>query len=265
MSRIEWRVDSGTQIVLRNSLFSRRKIELNGQPVEGEWRSKAFPFTLPDGRNAEIRLKADSFSRMTELSINGKVIPDKRYLPEELRCPACKAEIQLLDEYCASCGNHLGAPDRYLYNRQVEGATGAIKLLAVLYLIFGLFMFFMTSGQTEEALKNLEGFADHETLMPIDGVTYTAGELRKRVVWEHRGVLVVNIILSVIMLVLAWWSKFKPLSAILIATAIYAAVIVISAIIEPMSLLQGIIMKIIIIGVLVKGIKASLAAREENG
>jgi hypothetical protein len=265
MSRIEWRVDSGTHIVLRNSLLSRRKIELNGQPVDSEWRSKAFSFNLADGRPAEIRLKADSFSRTTELAVEGKIIPDTRYVPENLHCPACKADIQLLDEFCAKCGNSLGAPDRFLYNRSVEGATSAIRLLAALFAIFGVIMFFIARGPTQQALTNLEQFADHEILQPINGHTYTAGELKTRVIWEHRGALIVNLLLSVIMLVLAWWSKWKPLSAILIATAIYAAVQVVGAIVDPMTIMQGIILKIIIIGVLVKGIKGALAARSENG
>jgi len=265
MSKIEWRVDNGTRVVVRNSPFSKRTIELNGQPVEGEWRSKTFPFTLTDGRSAEVRLKADAMSRQTELAIDGKLIPDTRYVPEDLRCPACKAEIQLLDEYCGKCGNALGAPERFLYNRTVAGATDAIRLLAALFAIFGVIMFFVTRGQAQEALRNLAQFADSEVLQPIDGVTYTAGELRKRVIWEHRGVLILNLMLSAIMLVLAWWSKWKALPAILIATAIYAAVLVVSAIMDPMTIAQGIIMKIIIISVLFKGIKAALAARAENG
>ena len=98
MSKIEWRVDAGTQVVLRNPPFLRRKVELNGERVDGEWRSKSFGFNLPDGRSVEITLKADTISRTTELSLDGKLIPDIRYVPKDLRCPACKAEIQLLDK-----------------------------------------------------------------------------------------------------------------------------------------------------------------------
>ena len=175
MSKIEWRVDSGTQIVLRNPPFLKRKIELNGQRVHGEWRSKRFDFTLPDGRAAEITLKADALSRTTELSLDGKLIPDIRYVPKDLRCPACKAEIQLLDEFCAKCGHALGTPARFLHRHSVQGATSAIWLLAVLFAIFGVVMFFLMRDSVQTALANLAQFEDHELLEPIDGcLLYTS-------------------------------------------------------------------------------------------
>ena len=263
MSKIEWRVDAGTQIVLRNPPLLKRKVELNGQRVDGEWRSKSFAFTLPDGRSADITLKADTLSRTTELSLDGKLIPDIRYVPKDLRCPACKAGIQLLDEYCAKCGHSLGTPARFLHRQSVQGATSAIWFLAGLFAIFGVVMFFVMRDTTQTALENLAPFGDHEVLEPIDGVTYTAGELRAQVIWEHRGVLVVNLILAAIMVVLAWWSKRKALPAILIATAVFVVVQVAGAIVDPRTLMQGLVVKAIVIGVLVKGIKGAISAADE--
>lgn len=265
MSKLEWRVDADTHVVLRNRPFVRPKVELNGQRVEGKWSSKTFPFTLADGRSALLELKADALSRRTELTIDGKLVPDTRYVPAELRCPACNAEIELLDEFCGKCGHALGSPDRYISHQSVKSATTAIIVLAVIYAVFGTILYFSMQGQTEIALENLAEFQDDEILQPVDGVTYTAGEMRKLVIWEHRGVLVVNLILCALMLVLAWWSKAKPLPAILIATAIFAVVQVLGAIIDPKTLAQGIIVKIIIVAVLVRGIKGALSLRTANG
>jgi hypothetical protein len=263
MSKIEWRVDAGTQIVLRSPPLLKRKVELNGQRVDGEWHSKRFAFSLADGRSADLTLKSDTISRTTELSIDGKLIPDVRYVPKDLRCPSCKAEIQLLDEYCAKCGHALGTPARFLHRHSVQGATSAIWVLAVLFAIFGVAMFFLMRDTTQTALENLAPYQDHEVLQPIDGVTYTAGELRARVIWEQRGVLVVNLLLSAIMVVLAWWSKRRALPAILIATAIFVVVQVAGAIVDPRTLMQGLIVKAIVIGVLIKGIKGALSAADE--
>jgi hypothetical protein len=263
MSKIEWRVDAGSQIVLRNPPLLRRKVEVNGQPVAGEWRSKRFAFSLADGRPAEITLKADALSRTTELSVDGKLIPDIRYVPKDLRCPACKAEIQLLDEYCARCGHALGTPARFLHRHSVQGATSAIWFLAVLFAIFGVVMFYVMSDTARTALESLAPFADHEALQPIDGVTYTAGELRARVIWEHRGILVVNLMLAAIMVVLAWWSRRRALPAILIATAIFVVVQVTAAIVDPKTLMQGIVVKAIVIAVLARGIKGAISAADE--
>ncbi|MEO8064467.1 MAG: hypothetical protein ABI821_17150 [Pseudomonadota bacterium] len=263
MSKIEWRVDAGTQIVLRKPIFLKRKIELNGRRVDGEWDSKRFAFALPDGRCADITLKADTISRTTELSINGKLVPDIRYVPKDLRCPSCQAEIELLDEYCAKCGHALGTPARFLHRHSVQGATNAIWVLAVLFALFGVVMFYVTRETTQTALANLAPFGDQVVLEPIDGVAYTAGELRARIVWEQRGVLVVNFILAAIMVVLAWWSKRRPLPAILIATAVFVVVQVAGAIMDPSTLMQGIVMKAIVIAVLVRGIKGAVSAADE--
>jgi hypothetical protein len=265
MSRTEWRVDAGTHIVLRRPPFLSHRVELNGQRVSGHWRSKRFPFGLADGRFAEIHLTADALSRRAELSIDGKIIPDTRYVPKDLRCPACKSEIQLLDEFCSKCGHALGTPDRFINHRSVQGAATAIRILAVLFAVFGLVTFYAMSDEAQAALENLSQFEDDEILEPIDGVTYTAGDLRRQVLWEHRGILVVNLILCALMLVLAWWSKSKPLAAILIATSIYAVVLVTGAIMDPRTIVQGIIMKIIVIAVLARGIKGALSLRVANG
>ena len=184
-------------------------------------------------------------------------------MPKDLRCPACKAEIQLLDEFCAKCGHALGTPARFMHRHSVQGATSAIWFLAVMFALFGVVMFFLMRDTTQTALANLAQFADNEVLQPIDGVTYTAGELRKRVIWEHRGVLVVNLILAAIMVVLAWWSKRRALPAILIATAVFVVVQVAGAIMDPATLTQGIVVKIIVIVVLIKGIKGALSAADE--
>jgi hypothetical protein len=263
VSKIEWRVDADTHIALRSPPLLKRKVELNGQLVDGEWHSKRFAFALPDGRSADITLKADTLSRTTELSIDGKLIPDLRYVPKDLNCPACKAEIQLLDEYCARCGHSLGTPARFLHKHSVRGATNAIMVLAVVFALFGTVMFFAMRDTTQAALANLAQFADDEILDPIDGVTYTASELRAQVIWEHRGILVTNLILAALMLVLAWWSKQRALPAILIATATFVVVQVASAIADPRTLMQGLIVKAIVIAILVKGIKGAISAAND--
>jgi hypothetical protein len=67
------------------------------------------------------------------------------------------------------------------------------------------------------------------------------------------------------MLVLAWWSKRKPLPAILVAAAVFAAVQVLNAMIDPKTLVQGILIKIFIVAVLIKGIKGALDMRAAHG
>jgi hypothetical protein len=87
------------------------------------------------------------------------------------------------------------------------------------------------------------------------------GELRRQLSWEPWGVLIVNCIIAAIMAVLAFWSRRAPLPAVLVATATYVVVVVADAIADPATLAQGWLMKIIIIALLIKGIKAGLALR----
>ena len=92
-------------------------------------------------------------------------------------------------------------------------------------------------------------------------MTYTVAALRDQVAWEPWSVLIVNLILGAVMVGLAIWSRRAPLPAVLVATATYAVVLVGNAIMDPTTIGQGLILKIVVIAVLAKGIKAALALR----
>jgi hypothetical protein len=265
MSRIEWQVDANTHVVLRGSRFARREVELNGQRVNGQWQSKRFDFALPDGRAAAIHLESDTSPDKPELTVDRWVVPDLRYLPEDLRCPQCKADVQLPDEYCSRCGNSLRSRGGVAADRAPNGATIAIRVLAGLFVLFGTIAWFMVRAETQREMRYLAPFKDQQVLKHVDGVTWTAGELRRRLVWQERAVLIESSVLAGLMVFLAWWSRRKPLAAILVAAATYAALQVIYAIVEPRSLLYGIFMKVIIVAVLVRGIKSAMDLRTSDG
>src|SRR5258708_24096566 len=95
----------------------------------------------------------------------------------------------------------------------------------------------------------------------IDGHSYTVGELRKRIAWEPRGILIVNFILAAVMAGLAVWGRPSPFPAILIATATYVVVTVTNGFLAPATIGHGIYVKIVVIALLVRGITAALALR----
>ena len=99
---------------------------------------------------------------------------------------------------------------------------------------------------------------------PIEGKTYLVGALRDRITWELWSVLALNGFLSAIMLGLSIWAKRAPLHAMIVAAAVYAVVVVGNAIAEPASIAQGMIMKILIVAVFVRGIKAALELRVQE-
>jgi hypothetical protein len=129
--------------------------------------------------------------------------------------------------------------------------------------IAGVIMFFLVRSQTSDALVKLAGM-DATATIPIQGVTYTVVQLRDQLRWEPWGVLITNAVLAAVMAALALWGKRSPLPAVVVATATYAVVIVVNAIVDAKTIGQGIILKVVVIGLFVKGIKAALALRAAN-
>nr|WP_199156234.1 hypothetical protein [Pedobacter sp. ASV2] len=71
-------------------------------------------------------------------------------------------------------------------------------------------------------------------------------------------ILITNIILVGAFIGLAVWSKTKPAAALISGLSLYLLVQILNAVVNPMSIFSEIIFKIIIIGYLIKGIKAVL-------
>ncbi|WP_316803305.1 hypothetical protein [Pedobacter nototheniae] len=70
--------------------------------------------------------------------------------------------------------------------------------------------------------------------------------------------LITNIILVGAFLGLAVWSKTKPAAALISGLSLFILVQILNAVVSPVSIFSGIIFKIIVIGYLIKGIKAVL-------
>jgi prepilin signal peptidase PulO-like enzyme (type II secretory pathway) len=82
--------------------------------------------------------------------------------------------------------------------------------------------------------------------------TFTAIDLPEPENWITIGLFV---FLSGIFTVLAFWTKKKPYTAIITALSIYIALHALSAILEPASIIRGIIVKGIVIVMLISALK----------
>jgi putative Ca2+/H+ antiporter (TMEM165/GDT1 family) len=259
-----WEIDEANVVEAKFSAFGGKVVKVNGQEVHNGRKIEKgqIPFALPDGRSAAISLKSQLVGGPEiDLRVDGKVVVETG--KEPIACPACATGAKPYDRFCGKCGQAMPTGEHYQAQKHVKHATGAIKILAVLFLIFGIAMYFVTKGQADATLAKLEG-ADPAATYDVQGKTYTTEELRAALDWEPKGVLIVNFVLATIMAALAWWGRRAPLAAVLIATATYAVVIVTNAIADPTTIGQGVIVKIIIIAFLVKGIKAALALRALN-
>lgn len=192
-------------------------------------------------------------------------------------CPACRGEIRATDEFCEGCGATVTADQKRSIRDRLEacGGDGAeqmklvraaqqtIMMLAVLFVFGGLVMFVLSKVQAMEALDKLRDLRPERMLsQPIDGKLLSVREARELIENEPIKVLGVNLFLAAVMAGLWAWGKKATLAAILVALAVFVAVHVGSALVNPLTLLQGVLVKIIAVVLLIRGIRAALAVRK---
>jgi hypothetical protein len=190
-------------------------------------------------------------------------------------CGICPSDIRLGDVNCPGCGRQVDDRDRAVLQVRLESwnfvahdrakvmrsASSWIAALAIIFAISAGFAFFMSKQEVDQALSRLEDFDDSQVLQPIDGKTYTAGQLREKVAREPVQVLVINLVVAGLMGALWAWARRSPLPAICGAFALLVVVYGGSAVLDPSSILKGIILKIASFAALYKGLRAALAAR----
>lgn len=190
-------------------------------------------------------------------------------------CGICPGEIGYGAAACPGCGRPVTQDDRAVLQVRFEGAdfqaherggrmrrgSKWIGILALLYAASAPFIFFSGKSEADQALANLAQFADDEQMEPIHGETHTAGELRRTILWEHYGNLVAPLVVAVLMGGLWLWARRAPLPAIACALALFVVVQVVSAVVDPSSILKGLLFKIIALVALGAGLKAALGAR----
>ena len=262
-----WEVDSTNVVEANFAAFGKKVITVNGREAHNNSKSGAenlIPFELPDGRPAVISIDRQFVGNPNiELRVDESVMLASGKDP--IKCIACGATTKPYDRFCEKCGHAMPSAEDWAHQKRVKNATGAIGGLAILFVIFGTIMFFVTKSQSAVALLKLQRMSPDSIFpTPINGVTYTVAALRHQILWETWSVLIVNLILAAVMAGLFIWGKRAPLAAVLVATATYLVVIVTNAIIDPKTIGQGIFLKIIIVALLVKGIRSALALRTEN-
>lgn len=164
------------------------------------------------------------------------------------KCAHCNADSKAEDTFCTQCGYPLKGTeaeqnkfiserqveeiDMFTYNKTLRQASNTLYYLAGVFIFGGLVYFFMHKDDADVV-----------------------------------SVVITNIIMAAIFLVLGSYSKRKPLACLISGLSLYVIVQVLNAIIEPISIARGIIIKIVIIGYMIKGIKSAMEIekiRKEN-
>lgn len=142
----------------------------------------------------------------------------------ELKCYCCKSIYHSDDKFCGSCGYPIqGTPEEQkqfsinytsqkyekdIVKDQIRNARIVLFVIAAFTLIYTIIAYFQDS----------------------DKVIFT-----------------INLILTLIYIGLGFWAKKKAFAAIFTGGLIYISIILLSAVIEPMTIFQGILFKIIFI------------------
>lgn len=170
-------------------------------------------------------------------------IPHTEILPVQLHCEACSANINEEDYFCQHCGFPIKAPaeerDAFINNRnyqalvlsemqqKIKNASTSIFVIAGFTAFMALVLFFTTPDDQNPLALAL-----------------------------------VNLVVAGIFTGLGFWCKKQPVAAIISALSLYALLWILSIIENPLNIFSGIIIKILIIGYLIKGLNSAFEAQK---
>lgn len=154
-------------------------------------------------------------------------------------CAHCNTQAKPEDTFCTQCGYPLKGTeaeqnifiserqdeeiDMFTYNKTLKQAGTTLYYLAGVFILSGLVYFFMHK--------------DEEDVVAV---------------------VITDLIMAAMFLVLGAYSKKKPLACLISGLSLYVIVQLLNAIVDPISIARGIIIKIVIIGYMIKGIKSAM-------
>ena len=189
-------------------------------------------------------------------------------------CPACGAARKNLEPFCVSCGQKLGLTEHEQHAQRSAGEAAArlekarkwLLAVAILTLLSGVVMYFVSSSETEKQIAqfqqqvgNMPAAERDQLLKERVGMTYD------EILAHDRGqvtlLLAVNLGLALAYLGLWWWAKRNGVMATIVALLLFVTVHAINAFLDPKTLAQGVILKVALIAALVSALRAALEAR----
>ena len=159
-------------------------------------------------------------------------------------CKNCQKQVHPTERYCTDCGFPMNASEEE--ENQFYYKLGAKKLQL---------------QELDRKIKNAK-----TTLWVIAGLTFLGGLLMYFMLQDsHENALVIlitNTIVALLFLGLAELAKQKPFIALLSALILYVTLFLYGVVVEEMSPMSGIIIRIIIVVYLIKGINSASEAEK---
>lgn len=168
-------------------------------------------------------------------------------------CPHCSVENADGAAFCVSCGKALPlasagpkvvSGDQFAttavgrglqgdqLKKQLRTASNTLFLVGVLMVVGGVVVYAMLQNAPAGARK----------LAPT--------------------LLVVNLVLAAIFFALGGWARVSPLPAAIVGLALFLTLQLVNAVLDPTTIAQGIIVKVIVIVVLIKSVSAGMKYKQ---
>ncbi len=190
----------------------------------------------------------------------------------QIRCPKCRAAVSKSEKFCAKCGAKIPTrADRMrAMNRKRERQENQQKvnrgrrwmlIVAVLTLFAALYSYFSGMSEVDKEIRESEAsFVGMTAAERNAEIKATSGMTWPELIEKARGLvrLQAGILgaLGTAFFGLWWWAQSNPFAAALTALLMYLTSQVIGAMVEPESLLKGILIKIIIVVALFSAVSA---------
>lgn len=162
-------------------------------------------------------------------------------LPVIAKCDVCYTDINNYDSFCQNCGYPIKGTDQEKKNFISSREAKQIDLEEA-------------HKQIKKAGYALYYIAGATLLMGFVGYVTTKNPAVKN------SLLIVNTVLALIYGGLGWWSSKKPLAAIISGASLFVLVLILNAIVDPLTIIQGAVLKIFMIFYFVKGMKSAIEA-----
>lgn len=156
-----------------------------------------------------------------------------------------------------------GNAARTHHRNSVQRASFWLLALFVLQIFVGIYVGNQANQVAQAAHRHLQDYTDDEPF-ELEGEQITAGALRKQIDRERLQAWVIPIGLGFVFLALFFWAQRSPLPAFGAALALYVTAIGVGAVLDPPSLLKGIILKVLCTLGLLAGLKSALALRTQS-
>ena len=206
-------------------------------------------------------------------------------------CSKCGAAITATEKFCAACGAAVGSnaesgtpnatdtPAALPYAIDTRGALVAereqklktarkwLVAISIITLLSGFVFYAIGSEEVEKQIRDAE--AQTSGIDPVvrdQLMKQQTGMTFSEAVAHDRGqvtlLLAINIGLAIAYLVLWQWAKKNALAATVVALLLFITTIGVNAVMEPATLAQGIIVKILFIAALSKAVSSAQEERK---